>query len=194
VADRGEPDASCSEWHGDGTAGEDDDRGDRLWRRYQLRRWARPVQGDTSLVGKRPRGARRSISAVLSARGLRRASSCSTHGILGSPSRQAGSAWSHASACQPIQSRPSRQGQGRAVVAAHERRPIPLTARRPATSRRRPPRPATQPVKLGRHRAVQSGVDAWPGCFRVVARPGDAAVCSEAAVHGVGATGRARGR
>jgi hypothetical protein len=24
VADRGEPEASCSEWHGDGTAGEDD--------------------------------------------------------------------------------------------------------------------------------------------------------------------------
>jgi hypothetical protein len=24
VVDRGEPDASCSEWHGDGTAGEDD--------------------------------------------------------------------------------------------------------------------------------------------------------------------------
>lgn len=24
VVDRGEPEASCSEWHGDGTAGEDD--------------------------------------------------------------------------------------------------------------------------------------------------------------------------
>ena len=45
------PELSCGEWHGDGTAGEND-RGDRLWRRYQLQRWAGPVQGDTILVGK----------------------------------------------------------------------------------------------------------------------------------------------
>jgi hypothetical protein len=101
-----------------------------------------PSRVTTCLVGKRPKGAQQSVSAVLSARGLRRGSSCSTYGILGSPSRRPGSAWSHACACQPIRSRPRRQGQGRAVVAAQERRPIPLTARRPATPRRRSPRPA----------------------------------------------------
>jgi hypothetical protein len=52
VAGRGEPEASCSEWHGDGTAGENDR--DSGWeRRYQLGRWVKLVQADTSLVGKR---------------------------------------------------------------------------------------------------------------------------------------------
>jgi hypothetical protein len=52
VADRGRPEASCSEWHGDGTAGEDD-RGSGWWLRHHFGRWARPVQDDTSLVGRR---------------------------------------------------------------------------------------------------------------------------------------------
>jgi hypothetical protein len=51
VADRGEPEASCSEWHGDGTAGEDD-RASHLVAEAPARRWVRSVQGDTSLVGR----------------------------------------------------------------------------------------------------------------------------------------------
>jgi hypothetical protein len=45
----------CCEWHASGMAG-DEDRGSGLGRRYELRQWARPVQGATSLVGKRPVG------------------------------------------------------------------------------------------------------------------------------------------
>jgi hypothetical protein len=51
MADRGEPEASCSAWHADGTAGEDD----RAWHlapKHKLRRWVRPDHDDTSLVGK----------------------------------------------------------------------------------------------------------------------------------------------
>jgi hypothetical protein len=51
VVDREEPEASRSEWHADGTAGENG-RGSGLSASYQLGRWARPVQGDPSLVGK----------------------------------------------------------------------------------------------------------------------------------------------
>ena len=51
VADRGEPEASCSGWHADGTAREDD-RASHLAAVHQLRRWARPVQDHTSLVRK----------------------------------------------------------------------------------------------------------------------------------------------
>ena len=60
VADRGRPVASCSEWHGDGTAGEHE-RATHLIVRHQLGRWVRPVQVDTSLVGKRPEGARQLV-------------------------------------------------------------------------------------------------------------------------------------
>jgi hypothetical protein len=56
VADRGEPEVSCSEWHGDGTAGEHDVSAPR-GSGTSLPRWVRPVQGDTSLVGKRPKAA-----------------------------------------------------------------------------------------------------------------------------------------
>jgi hypothetical protein len=47
VVDRGEPAASCSEWHGDGTAGEDEP-GSGLAMVAQLRRWARSVPGGPS--------------------------------------------------------------------------------------------------------------------------------------------------
>jgi len=55
VVDRGEPVASCSEWHGDGTAGEDN-RDSGLVITAPAWPMVRPVQGDTSLVGKSPRG------------------------------------------------------------------------------------------------------------------------------------------
>jgi len=51
VADRGVPKASCSEWHGDGTAG-GDDGGSGLVATVPARAMGRSVQGDTSLVGK----------------------------------------------------------------------------------------------------------------------------------------------
>jgi hypothetical protein len=54
VADRGEPAASCSEWHGDGTAGEND-HGSRLAATLPTRRRARPVQGDTGSLASRQR-------------------------------------------------------------------------------------------------------------------------------------------
>jgi hypothetical protein len=57
VADRDEPAASCSEWHADGTAGENDCASGLAAMGRQLGRWARPDQGDTSLVGKGHRAA-----------------------------------------------------------------------------------------------------------------------------------------
>jgi hypothetical protein len=45
VVDRGEPETPCSEWHGDGTAGEDDRRA-TYWRPYELGRWVRPAHDD----------------------------------------------------------------------------------------------------------------------------------------------------
>jgi hypothetical protein len=53
VVDREGPEVSCSEWHADGTAGEND-RASHLVAKHHLDRWARPVQDDTSLVGKAP--------------------------------------------------------------------------------------------------------------------------------------------
>jgi hypothetical protein len=47
VVDRGEPAASCWEWHGGGTAGEDEP-GSGLAMVAQLRRWARSVPGRAS--------------------------------------------------------------------------------------------------------------------------------------------------
>jgi hypothetical protein len=57
VVDCGVPEASCSEWHADGTAGEDD-RTPHLVVVAPARPMVRPVQGDTSLVGKPPQAAR----------------------------------------------------------------------------------------------------------------------------------------
>ena len=48
MADRGEPAASCSEWHGDGTAGEDEPGSGLAAMVAQLRRWARSVPGRPS--------------------------------------------------------------------------------------------------------------------------------------------------
>jgi hypothetical protein len=49
--------------HVGGTAGEDDVA--RTWRwRHQLGRWARPVQGDPSLVGKAPKESRQLYLSV----------------------------------------------------------------------------------------------------------------------------------
>jgi hypothetical protein len=64
----------------------------------QLDRRVRPVLGDDRRRGQAPEGcAAERIHRALPAGGLRRESSCySLHGILGSPSRRAGSAWSHA--------------------------------------------------------------------------------------------------
>jgi hypothetical protein len=71
VADRDEPEASRWEWHGDGTAGEDDcvfasGRGgtSSAERWHQLGRWVRPVQVDTSLVGKSQEGSQQSYSGT----------------------------------------------------------------------------------------------------------------------------------
>ena len=52
VVDRVSPEASCWEWHGDGTAGEHE-RASHLMVEAQARRWVRPIRLDTSLVGKR---------------------------------------------------------------------------------------------------------------------------------------------
>jgi hypothetical protein len=57
VVDRQEPEASCSEWHADGTAGEND-RGSGLAATVPARVIGEALQGDTSLVGKCPEGAR----------------------------------------------------------------------------------------------------------------------------------------
>jgi hypothetical protein len=54
VVDRGEPVASCLEWHGDGTAGEND-CGSGLAATVPARAMVRPAQGDASLVGKSPK-------------------------------------------------------------------------------------------------------------------------------------------
>jgi hypothetical protein len=62
VVYRGEPEASCSEWHGDGTAAEDD-RASHLVAEAPAHGWVRPVQVGTSLVGKRPEGARQQDQA-----------------------------------------------------------------------------------------------------------------------------------
>jgi hypothetical protein len=48
VVDRGEPVASCSEWHGDGTVGEDEPGSGLAAMVAQLRRWARSVPGRAS--------------------------------------------------------------------------------------------------------------------------------------------------
>jgi hypothetical protein len=64
MAYRGEPVASCWEWHGDGTAGKRD-VGSRLGGWRQLGRWVRPVQDDTSLVGKLPKAAWQDSWALL---------------------------------------------------------------------------------------------------------------------------------
>jgi hypothetical protein len=83
--------------HAEGTAGEDElaqtgSNGLRLDRRV------RPVLDDDRRRGQAPEGcAAERIHRALPAGGLRRESSChSLHGILGSPSRRVGSAWSHA--------------------------------------------------------------------------------------------------
>jgi hypothetical protein len=57
VADCGEPEASCWEWHADGTTGEDD-RASHLAAVPPARAMGEPVQDDTSLVGKPPKAAR----------------------------------------------------------------------------------------------------------------------------------------
>src|SRR4029450_4229133 len=59
VSGRGEPETSCSEWHADGMQMAWPVRTTALgtWcRRQQLGRWVRPIQGDTSLVGKAAAG------------------------------------------------------------------------------------------------------------------------------------------
>jgi hypothetical protein len=57
VGDRGEPQASC--WNGTEMARTVRTTLAHIWQRWhQLGRWARPVQGDTSLVGKSPQVAR----------------------------------------------------------------------------------------------------------------------------------------
>jgi hypothetical protein len=65
VADRGEPVASCSEWHGDGTAGEND-RSSSLAATVPAREMVRPVQGDTSRVGKPPLGGAAALDSTRS--------------------------------------------------------------------------------------------------------------------------------
>jgi hypothetical protein len=70
VVDRGEPAASCSEWHGDGTAGEDD-HGFGLAVTVPARAMgeARP-RSPTSLVGKRSEGPRQPANAINHGSGL----------------------------------------------------------------------------------------------------------------------------
>jgi hypothetical protein len=65
VADHDRPEASRPEWHADGTAGEHDDGSH--WQRWrQLGRWARPVQGNASLVGKPPFGGAAALDSIRS--------------------------------------------------------------------------------------------------------------------------------
>jgi hypothetical protein len=70
VGDRDEPEALCWEWHGHGTAGEDD-RAEHLAAVAPVWRWVRLVQDDTSLGGKRPPGARQGRPHAECLRGLR---------------------------------------------------------------------------------------------------------------------------
>jgi hypothetical protein len=60
MVDRGEPEVSRSEWHGDGTAGEHN-RASHLIVEAQARPRVRPVQGDAGLVGKSSKTARQLI-------------------------------------------------------------------------------------------------------------------------------------
>jgi hypothetical protein len=57
VADRGEPEASRSEWHADGTAGEDD-CGSGLAATVPARAMGEAGLGDHEPRGKHPQGAR----------------------------------------------------------------------------------------------------------------------------------------
>jgi hypothetical protein len=57
VVDRGEPVASCSEWHGDGMAGEDD-HASYLVAVAPAHAMGEAIQDDIRLVGKPPRAAR----------------------------------------------------------------------------------------------------------------------------------------
>ena len=66
VADRGEPEASCSEWHGDGTAGEDD-RGSHVVAAVSARGDGRdPSTVTTCLVGKPPFGGAAALDSTRS--------------------------------------------------------------------------------------------------------------------------------
>jgi hypothetical protein len=67
VVDRGEPEASCLEWHGDGTAGEDG-LGSHLAAMAPARVMGEARPGRPSLVGKRREGARGRPIALPAAR------------------------------------------------------------------------------------------------------------------------------
>ena len=64
MADRGEPDTSCLEWHGDGTSGEDH-RASHVVAEAPARPMGEAVQVDTSLIGKDRRARGSSEAAQL---------------------------------------------------------------------------------------------------------------------------------
>ena len=67
MADRGEPVTSCSEWHGDGTAG-GHDVGSHLAAVAPVRAMAQARPGDPSLVGKARSGAAVAMIGLLQER------------------------------------------------------------------------------------------------------------------------------